>query len=112
MSRTRFGALLAAAAIAVSACGGSTATTTPAAPASTAPGTSTAPSEAPSSAIKEGGTLVVGLNGDMVLADPSLISDSNSSYVMNNVVQGLVGLKPGTTAKYPGPRGEHADGQR
>lgn len=96
MSRTRFGALLAAAMIAVAACGGSTPTTAPSAPASTAPGTSTAPSEAPSSAIKEGGTLVVGLNGDMVLADPSLISDSNSSYVMNNVVEGLVGLKPGT----------------
>ncbi len=57
---------------------------------------STAPSVAPSSAIKEGGTLVVGLPGDMVLADPSLVSDSNSSYIQLNVVEGLLGVKAGT----------------
>jgi peptide/nickel transport system substrate-binding protein len=77
------------------------------APASEAPA-SVAPSEAPSVAPspsaaagtpKDGGTLIVGLNGDMVLADPTLISDSNSSYVMNNVIQGLVGLKPGTNSE-------------
>jgi peptide/nickel transport system substrate-binding protein len=101
MSRTRFGALVAATMLVVAACGGSSATTAPSAAASAAPtsAASQAPASAPASqaaAVKEGGTLVVGLNGDMVLADPSLISDSNSSYVMNNVVQGLVGLKPGT----------------
>jgi peptide/nickel transport system substrate-binding protein len=68
------------------------------APASEAPA-SVAPSESAAPAVKEGGTLIVGLNGDMVLADPSLISDSNSSYVMNNVVEGLVGLKPGTNSE-------------
>jgi peptide/nickel transport system substrate-binding protein len=49
--------------------------------------------------VKEGGTLIVGLPGaEMVLADPTLVSDSNSSYIMENVVEGLVGLAPGTTA--------------
>jgi peptide/nickel transport system substrate-binding protein len=41
-------------------------------------------------------TIVVGLDGDMVFADPSLVSDGNSLYVEAQVVQGLVGLKPGT----------------
>lgn len=35
----------------------------------------------------------------MVLADPTLVSDSNSSYIMENVIEGLVGLAPGTTSK-------------
>ena len=35
----------------------------------------------------------------MVLADPSLVSDSNSSYVHQQVVEGLVGLVPGTTSE-------------
>jgi peptide/nickel transport system substrate-binding protein len=39
---------------------------------------------------------VAALDGDMVFADPSLISDGNSLYVTAQVVQGLVGLKPGT----------------
>jgi peptide/nickel transport system substrate-binding protein len=43
-----------------------------------------------------GGTLVVGLDGDMVYADPALVSDGNSLYVAAQVVEGLVGLKPGT----------------
>ncbi|HXG40979.1 MAG TPA: ABC transporter substrate-binding protein, partial [Candidatus Limnocylindrales bacterium] len=50
-------------------------------------------------AIKEGGTLIVGLPGDMVLADPTLVSDSNSSYIMVNVVEGLLGVKPGTLSE-------------
>ncbi len=40
--------------------------------------------------------MVVALDGDMVLADPALVSDGNSLYVQAQVVQGLVGLKPGT----------------
>jgi peptide/nickel transport system substrate-binding protein len=43
-----------------------------------------------------GGSSVVALDGDMVLADPSLVSDGNSLYVQAQVVEGLVGLKPGT----------------
>jgi peptide/nickel transport system substrate-binding protein len=46
-----------------------------------------------------GGNLIVGLDGDMVYADPSLVSDGNSLYVAAQVVQGLVGLKPGTISE-------------
>ena len=108
MSRTRIGALLAVAAIAVTACGGSTATTAPTAAAPSQPaGASTAPSSAPASETPsqaagtptDGGSIVVGLPGDMVLADPSLVSDSNSSYIHQQVIEGLVGLVPGTTSE-------------
>ncbi len=105
MARSRLFTLLAVAGLAFSACSGAAVTQ---APSSAAPAVSTAPaagSAAPSpgastaaGAPKEGGTLVVGLDGDMVYADPSLISDSNSSYVDAQVVQGLVGLKPGTVS--------------
>lgn len=103
MVRTRFGALLAVAAIVVAACaGGATQAPASSEAASSAPSesaaASTAPSASPSSAIKEGGTLVAGLPGDMVLADPSLVSDSNSSQIEAQVIQGLVGLKPGTNS--------------
>src|SRR5438876_5534780 len=98
MVRLRIGALVAATAIMFAACGTaespSPAATSPAV-SSTAP-ESTAPSVAPSAAVKEGGTVVVGLPGDMVLADPSLVSDSNSSYIQLNVVEGLLGVKAGT----------------
>jgi len=96
---------LAFAAVLVAACSGSSATTVPAsvAPASVAPSTapaSVAPSTAPASGQPvAGGTLVVGLDGDMVFADPSLTSDGNSLYVAAQVIQGLVGLKPGTISE-------------
>lgn len=104
MSRIRFGALFAATAILVAACGGSTATPAPAtsAPASTEPAATTAPateapaSEAPVSEIKKGGTLVVAIPGDINRTDPSLVDDANSSYVAQQVVETLVTLKPGT----------------
>ncbi len=112
MTRTRFGALVAATMIVVAACGGSSATPGPSAASSAAPSSaastaaSTAPSTAPSTAAsaaagtpKDGGTLVAGLPGDMVLADPSLVSDSNSSEIETQVIQGLVGLKPGTNSQ-------------
>jgi peptide/nickel transport system substrate-binding protein len=44
----------------------------------------------------EGGNMIVALDGDMVYADPSLVSDGNSLYVAAQVVQGLVQLQPGT----------------
>jgi len=105
MSRIRIGALFAATAIAVAACGGSTATTAPAAtdaPAATeAPAGTEAPAatEAPAGGPKEGGTLIVALPGDITRTDPAMIDDSNSSYVMQQVVEGLVGLKAGTTSE-------------
>jgi peptide/nickel transport system substrate-binding protein len=98
MVRLRIGALFATAAIVVGACGG-TASPSPSAGspgASTSAGTSASPAASPSAAIKEGGDLVVGIPGDMVLADPSLVSDSNSSYIQLNVIEGLLGVKAGT----------------
>jgi peptide/nickel transport system substrate-binding protein len=44
----------------------------------------------------EGGNMIVALDGDMVFADPSLVSDGNSLYVAAQVVQNLVQLQPGT----------------
>src|SRR5262245_18090961 len=102
VTRRRLGALFAASAIVVAACGGSTPSTAPAtqAPASQ-PATSEAPAtEAPASqdagAPKPGGTLVVAIPGDIDKTDASLISDANSSYVAQQVVETLVTLKPGT----------------
>ena len=101
MARLRFGTLLAAGAIIVAACGGSTATSAPAseAPASAEPGASSAPSEPAAGEPKDGGTLVVAIPGDIKRTDPALIDDSNTSYVMQNVMEGLVTLKPGTTGE-------------
>src|SRR5690242_16840780 len=102
MARLRIGTLLAAGAILVAACGGSTATSAPAsqAPASAEPGQSAAPSESAAAGTpKDGGTLVVAIPGDIKRTDPALIDDSNTSYVMQNVMEGLVSLKPGTTGE-------------
>ena len=107
MARFRFGVLVAVMAIAASACGGAATSSPPAAsqpaasqPAASQPAASTAPSESSAAGTpKDGGTLVYGLPGDMVLADPSLVSDSNSSEVQLNVVEVLVGLKPGTISE-------------
>jgi peptide/nickel transport system substrate-binding protein len=94
--RKKLASLLAMSVLVAAACS-SSATPSPAAPttapsgATTAPTATTAPSTVPS-----GGSMVVALDGDMVLADSSLVSDGNSLYVMAQVLQGLVGLKPGT----------------
>jgi peptide/nickel transport system substrate-binding protein len=69
---------------AASPTGGGAATGTPAATGS------------PAGQIKEGGNIIVALPGDMVTADPSLVSDSNSSYIMIQVIEGLLGPKPGS----------------
>ena len=50
-------------------------------------------------AAKEGGTLIVALPGDIVRTDTALTDDSNSSYVIQQVVETLVGLEPGSTSK-------------
>jgi peptide/nickel transport system substrate-binding protein len=101
MNRVRIGALLATTAIMFAACGGAT---TSSAPASVAPpastGASTAPSVEPSASTagtpKEGGTLVVAIPGDLNRTDPALVDDANSSYVLQQIFEGLVTLKPGT----------------
>lgn len=97
MVRTRIGTLLAATAIVFAACQGA-ATTAPSASESAAPSesASTAPSASPSAAIKTGGTLVVGLEGDINRTDSSLVDDLNSTYVLENMMETLVTLKPGT----------------
>lgn len=48
---------------------------------------------------KTGGTLTVALDGDMKYADPSFVSDGSSLYVADQVVEGLVGLEPGSVSK-------------
>ncbi|MEA2536137.1 MAG: peptide/nickel transport system substrate-binding protein [Chloroflexota bacterium] len=98
MTRIRTGAAFAFAAILFAACQGTATSPAPTA-APSGPPASTAPSAAPSSAIKEGGKLVVALPGDIKRTDPAMIDDSNSSYVMQNVMEGLVALKPGSTSE-------------
>jgi peptide/nickel transport system substrate-binding protein len=108
MLRTRIGSLIAVTAIIASACGGSTpspsvaasaaaSVAAPSTAASAAASTSAAPSTAGTPV--NGGNLVVALQGDMVYADPSLVSDGNSLYVATQVVEGLVGLAPGTISQ-------------
>jgi len=80
MVRLRIGALVAATAIMFAACGTaaspSPSASSPAASGSTAP-ESSAPSAEPSAAVKEGGTLVVALPGDITRTDPAMIDDSH-----------------------------------
>jgi peptide/nickel transport system substrate-binding protein len=101
--KLRSGALVAAAAILFAACQGaaspppSSSTGAPESSASTTPAES--PSSSPAETVKEGGTLVVALPGDITRTDPAMIDDSNSSYVMQNVMEGLVALAPGSTSK-------------
>ena len=104
MNRVRIGALFAVTAIVFAACGGAT---TSSAPASVAPppstGASTAPSVEPSASTagtpKAGGTLVVAIPGDIAGTDPLLVSDASSSYVLQQIVETLVTLEPGTGDK-------------
>jgi peptide/nickel transport system substrate-binding protein len=103
MLRARTWSLIAAAAIVFAACGGSATPSPTAAPsqqaAPSAAVASAVPSASPSPAAGtpvNGGNFVVALDGDMVFADPALVSDGNSLYVMAQVVQNLVQLQPGT----------------
>jgi peptide/nickel transport system substrate-binding protein len=97
MNRKRIGVLAAAAALAFAACGGGT-TASPSSAATPGP-TGESPTATPANQMKEGGTLIVALPGDITRTDPALIDDSNSSYVMNQVMEGLVALEPGSTSK-------------
>lgn len=76
----RWAAMLAVLALVAAACGGSTSTST----------------AGPLGGPKIGGTLTVALDADIQTTDPSLASDPSTLYVANQVVEGLVGLKPGT----------------
>jgi peptide/nickel transport system substrate-binding protein len=100
MKRVRIGALFAATAIVFAACGG---TTTSPAPSTGGPASQTPASQAPSASAspagvtpKQGGILVVAIPGDMNRTDPSLVDDATSTYVLQQIVETLVTLKPGT----------------
>ena len=67
-----------------------------AAVAACAASTSTVPAHA--AGFKTGGTLTVGLVGDITYADPMFANDVSSTYVENQVVEGLVGLRPGSSS--------------
>jgi peptide/nickel transport system substrate-binding protein len=54
---------------------------------------------APAQTPVNGGTLVVALPGDIQRTDAALTDDTNSAYVMNQVMEGLVGLKPGSRSE-------------
>ncbi|MGZ5952369.1 MAG: ABC transporter substrate-binding protein, partial [Isosphaeraceae bacterium] len=77
----RLASLLAVGALAAAACGS---------------GSSSPP---PGSVPKSGGTLSVAIAGDMTYADPALVRDDSSMFVASQVVEGLVGLKPGTVSE-------------
>jgi peptide/nickel transport system substrate-binding protein len=104
--RKKLGSLLAIAVLAAAACSSNSATPVPATSGPTGTTPTTAPTSAatsqataaatPASTAVEGGTMVYALNGDIALADPSLVSDGNSLFVEAQVVQGLLGLQPGT----------------
>jgi len=105
MIRIRIGALVATTAIIVAACGSAATSTAPSVAPSAAPpseAASSAPSGAPSvapsaaSAPKTGGTLVVALPSDINRTDPSLVDDASSTYVLQQIVETLVALKPGS----------------
>jgi peptide/nickel transport system substrate-binding protein len=96
MNRLRMGVVFAAAAVVFAACGGN------ASPSPTTTTTTTTTSGTPTAteaAAKDGGTLVVALPGDITRTDPAMVDDSNSSYVMQQVMEGLVSLKPGSTSE-------------
>ena len=99
MKRTRIGALMIGAGLLIAACTGGSASPTAGEP-TTAPASgepTAAPPTEDAGTPKDGGTLIASLPGDISRTDSALIDDSNSSYVMNQVMEGLVGLKPGTT---------------
>ncbi len=100
MTSKHVAGLLGALAIVIAGCGAETPTGTPTKGSPNTSSPSATMSQAPTSTDApmpgKGGTVTVGLDADMVWADPSLVSDTTSLYVMAQVIQGLVGLKPGT----------------
>ncbi len=67
----------------------------PGASASAPPPETAAP--VPDDMVKEGGTFVVTLPGDMSRTDPALALDNNAYTVMEQVMEGLVDTAPGST---------------
>ena len=97
MRRTRSAALLVTAGLLFAAC------TTGASPTPQPPGpTATAAPTVEPGTPKAGGTLIAALPGDISRTDSALIDDSNSSYVFNQIMEGLVGLAPGSASEIVG----------
>ena len=104
MTRTRIGALVAATAIVLAACGGATPSSAPLERAVTdrrLDRAIAAPS-ADAARPKAGGTLVVAIPGDINRTDPALIDDASSSYVLQQIIEGLVTLTPGIRSEIVG----------
>jgi peptide/nickel transport system substrate-binding protein len=96
MLRLRPVAFAAAVVLAISACTGASPSSAP--PAQTGGAQSAAPqSQAPS--VKTGGTLVVAIQGDLNRSDSALVDDANSTYVLQQIMETLVTLQPGTGDK-------------
>jgi peptide/nickel transport system substrate-binding protein len=93
----RIGALAVTAGLLFAACGtaASPSPSGPAASGSAATGSQPAESATP----KDGGTLVVQNLGDVATSDSAFSQDSNTSYVLNQVIETLVTLKPGTVGE-------------
>jgi peptide/nickel transport system substrate-binding protein len=103
IQRSRFGAVVITAMLLFAGCSSSTATptatTTPALEPTAGPATAATLAPTPAAPTpKMGGTLVVGIPSDMVVADSALVQDSASMYIQDNVVEGLVALKLGTVS--------------
>jgi peptide/nickel transport system substrate-binding protein len=94
----RLASILAIAALLAAACSSSAATPTaaPTSAATTAATAAVTTAPTPGSTAVEGGNMVYALDGDMVFADPALVSDGNSLFVAAQVVENLVGLQSGT----------------
>lgn len=104
MQKPRLLAVAFAAALVFAACQAQatptpTAQPTPTPPPGETPGPTPTAAPTPTAGPVSGGTFVVALPGDITRTDPALIDDSNSSYVMNQVMEGLVSLKPGSTSE-------------
>jgi peptide/nickel transport system substrate-binding protein len=92
MSRSRSVTALASLALVLMACGPGASSP----PAETGvPGSAPAPT-ATAAAVKTGGTLVVAIPGDLNRTDSALVDDANSTYVLQQVMETLVTLAPGT----------------
>jgi peptide/nickel transport system substrate-binding protein len=92
----RIGALAVTAVLLFAACG-TAASPSPSGPAASGPAaTASGPGESAAASPKAGGTLVVGIPGDISRTDAAIVDDANSSYVEQQVLETLVTLKPGT----------------
>jgi len=103
MLRLRPVAFLATVVLVASACTG--AGPSASAPAATAGGPTAAasqPAESQAAQPKTGGTLVVAIPGDLNRTDSALVDDANSTYVLQQIMETLVTLAPGTGDKIVG----------